>query len=126
MEVTAKQKLLLKKLKQQIKKLRNKEEQSRAKMRSALKEVNKIGHTYKVRLARKMREMERKIAHSEVACYAKLALDLENQLVKGIKQRVKVLTAAAKRAKRPAAKQSPHKRTPKRSTARRRGQKKPK
>lgn len=121
MDVTAKQKLLLKNLKQQIKKLQDKEEQSRAKMRSALKKVNKIGHSYKIRMARKMREMERKIAHSEAACYAKIALDLENQLVKGIKQKVKALTTAAKRAKRPAAKRSPHRRSAKRSKTSRRG-----
>lgn len=125
MEVTAKQKLLQKKLKQQIKKLQHKEHQSRLKMRTALKKVNKIGRTYKVRLARKMREMERKIAHTEAACYARMALDLENQLVKGIKNKVKALTAAAKRAKRSvAAKRSAHKRARKRATVNRRSQKK--
>ncbi len=124
MDVTAKQKVLLKKLKQQIKKLQDKEEQSREKMRAALKKVNKVGQTYKVRLARKMREMERKIAHSEAACYAKIAVDLENQLVKGIKNKVKALTAAAKRAKRPVAKRSSRKRSVKRVKAGRRGQKK--
>lgn len=100
MDVAARQQLLLKKLKQQIKKLQKREEQSRVKMQAALKKVNKLGSAYKIRLARKMREMERKLAHSEAACYIKLAAKLENQLVKGIKNKVKALTAAAKRAKR--------------------------
>lgn len=101
MDVNAKQEILLKKLKQQIKKLKSKEEQSRVKIRTALSKVKKVSDAYKVRLARKMREMEHKIAHSEVACYLKIANDLENQLVKGIKGKLKALNVAAKRAKKP-------------------------
>lgn len=106
MDVAAKQKVLLKNLRLQIKKLQDKEDASRAKMRAALNKINSIGRTYKVRLARKMREMERKLANTEAACYARIALDLENQLVKGIRSKVRALTAAAKRAKRPTAKRS--------------------
>jgi len=106
MDVKAKQKLLLKKLKSQIKKLQQKEEQHRVKMRTALTKVSKIGRTYKVKLASKMREMERKLANTEASCYTKIAADLENKLVKGIKSKLKALTAAAKRAKQSSAKRT--------------------
>jgi hypothetical protein len=123
MEVTAKQKQLFKKLKQKIKQLQGKEAQSRAKMQAALSKVDKIGQTYKVSLARKMREMKHKLAHTQVACYLKIASDLENQLVKGIKQKIKALNVVAKRAKQPAAKRTSHKRARKKATTGRRGQK---
>jgi len=104
MDVTAKQKVLFNKLKQKVKKLQRKEEQSREKVREALSKVKKIGDSYKITLTRKVREMEHKLARSEVACYLKIAADLEDQLVKGIKGKIKALHAAAKRVQQPASK----------------------
>ena len=101
MDVTAKQKILLNKLKKKVKLLQRKEAKARNQMRTALKKVSKLSQSYKIKLARKMREMEHKLAKTQAACYAKVAVDLENQLVKGIKRKVKALTSAARRVKYP-------------------------
>jgi hypothetical protein len=95
-----KQDALLKKLKEQVRLLKRKEEQSCKRMQAAIKKVNKLSHTYKIRLARKMRVMQAKLEESQISSYAKAAADLEKQLLTGIKRKVKAFKAAAKRTKR--------------------------
>lgn len=94
MAATKKQKALLKKLKKQVRVLQRKEEQARNKLSSALKKMRKLGRTYKSKLASKVRLIKGKIAEIQSTTYAKVASDLERQLLKGIEAKGKALRTA--------------------------------
>ncbi len=94
------QKALIKKLKKQVRILKRKEEQSRNKLRAALKKAKKVGKTYKSKLARKMRMMKGKLAEAQAAGYAKVATDVERQMLKGIEAKAKVLKSAISKAEK--------------------------
>jgi hypothetical protein len=105
MVVTQKQKAMLQKLKNQVKKLQIKEEQSRNKLSVAIKKVKKLGRVYKTQLSKKVRSTQSKIALAQAKVYIKVAADIERELLKGIEKKAKaVADAAARIEKRHAAK----------------------
>lgn len=87
-------KILLKKLKKQVRLAQKKEEQSRNQFRSAVKKMRKLARTYKNKLANKVRLMQGKIAAVQSSTYAKVADDLERQLMKGIDAKRNAIAAA--------------------------------
>ncbi|RDI44815.1 hypothetical protein [Aquicella lusitana] len=87
-------KVLLKKLKKQVRTLQRKEAQSRNKLRAALKKIRKLGRAHKTKLLRKARLMKAKIAETQAATYAKVAGEIENQLQKNIDAKSKSLQTA--------------------------------
>lgn len=94
MAVKKNDKTLLKKLKKQVKLLQSKERQAENKLKSALKKLRKLGRAYKTKLATKARQMKGKIAETQAATYAKAALHMERQLLKGIDAKSKALESA--------------------------------
>lgn len=94
MAVKKNDKLLLKRLKKQVRTLQRKEEQTRNKLRVALKKIRKLGRQYKSKLSSKMRAMKGKIAEVQSTTYIKVAADLERKLLKGIEAKSKALKLA--------------------------------
>jgi hypothetical protein len=68
-----KQAAMLKKLKQQVSVLKQKEKITHRKLHKALIEVKKIAHSYEKKLVKKSRDTQVKMAAAEVAIYARLA-----------------------------------------------------
>jgi hypothetical protein len=97
MVVTQKQKVMLQKLKKQVKLLQKKEEQSRDKLDAAIKKVKKLGKVYKTKLSKKVRSMQSKIAMAQAKVYIKVAADIERELLKGIEKKAKAVASAAAR-----------------------------
>jgi hypothetical protein len=87
-------KLLLKKLKKQVYVLRKKEEQSRNKLRTALKKIRKLGRAYKSKLSSRVRLLHGKMAQTQASVYAKVAADLERKIQKSAEAKGKALTSA--------------------------------
>ena len=79
-----KDKLLLKKLKKQVRLLQRKNVQSRAKLNAALKKMRKMGRTHQTKLAKQKRLTVGKVGEARSAAYSKVASDLQGQLSKGI------------------------------------------
>ena len=100
MAVSKNHRALLKKLKKQVSMLQRKEKQTRDKLHSALKKMRKIGRVYKTKLANKMRMMKAKLAEGRALTYAKVAVDLERQLLKGIENKAKALAKAASKVEK--------------------------
>lgn len=87
-------KLMIKKLKKQVNLLQRKEEQSRNKLRAALKKLKKLGRSYKTKMAVKMRAMKGKLSSAKGSAYAKVAADIERKLIKGIESKSKAIASA--------------------------------
>lgn len=87
-------KRLLTKLKKTIKVLQKKEEQSRVKLQIAIKRIHSLARDYKIKLALNKRMMESKIAEVRKKSYKKIIEELEDMIIKGIKQRGKALSSA--------------------------------
>lgn len=85
---------ILKKLKKQVRALQRKEQQARTKLKSALNKMRKLARGYQVKLAAKARQMKGKIAEAQATTYAKAALHMERQLIKGIDAKSKALESA--------------------------------
>ena len=85
---------LLKKLKKQVRDLQKKEEISRNKLRAALDKVRKLGRAYKRKLASKMHVMKSRIAKSHATAYAKIAADIERQMLKSIEAKSRAIALA--------------------------------
>jgi hypothetical protein len=94
MAVKKNHQVILKKLKKQVRALQKKEEQATNKLRSALKKMRTLGHAYHTKLAAKARQMKGKIAEAQASTYAKAAVHLERQLLKGIDAKSKALESA--------------------------------
>jgi len=86
--------IMLKNLKKQIRVLQRREEQAKNKLRSALKKMRKLGRAYQTKLTVKARQMKGKIAEAQAVTYAKVAVHLERQLLKGIDAKSKALESA--------------------------------
>lgn len=87
-------KRLLTKLRKKIKVLQKKEEQSRVKLQIAIKKIRFLAREYRIKLALKSRLMENKIAEVRKKSYKKIIEELEDMIIKGIKQRGKALSSA--------------------------------
>lgn len=87
-------KQLLKKLKKQVSVLQRREEQSKNKLKAALTKLRKLTRTYKTKLASNVRIMKVKIGQAQSSTYAKVANDIEKQLMKGIVAKGKKITSA--------------------------------
>lgn len=85
------QKMLVKKLKKQVKKLQSRETKARNKLRTVLKKLRKQGTSFKRKLTIKARELQAQLADAQASAYAKLAVDLERQLIKSIRSKGKAL-----------------------------------
>lgn len=88
------QKMLVKKLKKQVRELQSRETKARNKLRTVLKKLRKQGTAFKRKLTTKARAMESKMADVQTSAYAKIAADLERQLAKGIQAKSKALVKA--------------------------------
>lgn len=84
----------LSRLKKQVKRLQQKEERSRIKLNAALQEICKLGVAYRTKLKGKVRTMKKKISHAHHATYAKVAADLERQILKTIESKSKAIAVA--------------------------------
>jgi hypothetical protein len=87
----------LKKLKKKVRVLQKKEERSRQELRAALKKIHKLGHSYKVKLAAKLHKMKEKIAETQLSAYARAVSDLQQQIVKSVNEKSKLLKAAIRK-----------------------------
>lgn len=94
MAVKHENKRLLTKLKRKIKVLEKKEEQARVRLQAAIKKIRFLAQDYKIKLALKGRVMESKIAEVRKKSYKKIITELEDMIIKGIKQRGKALSSA--------------------------------
>ncbi len=88
---------LLRKLAKKVKLLQRKAGKSRNQLRLALKKAQKLGRSYKSKLASKARVMKAKVEQARVDAYAEAASHLERQLLKGVKKKAKALVSAASR-----------------------------
>ena len=88
------QRALLKKLKKQLSVLQRKEKHGRNQLRAAFKKLKKMGRAYKSKLASKVRMMQGKIAEARFSTYAKVAADLERQVLRTIQSKGKFLASA--------------------------------
>ena len=91
MAVTKTPQKLIKTLKQQVKRLKLHEEHTRSQLKIALKKVDSLEKTYKIELARKMRNIKGKAAQNQPATYAKIAAAIQHQLLKGIEEKANLL-----------------------------------
>lgn len=87
-------KALLKKLKRQVRVLQYREEKTRKKLRIALIKLRQLGQRQKMKLATKMRIMQGKIAAVQASTYAKMAKDIERQMMRNIEAKGKALKTA--------------------------------
>lgn len=94
-----KQKVLLEKLKKQVRDLQKKEEKSRAQLEAAFKKIRHMGRLYKNRLESKMRVMKRKVAAAEASSLEKVAR-LAERVAKNAERATKVKKAHHKTAKK--------------------------
>lgn len=94
MAVAKNHKLLLKKLQKQINVLQRKEERSKNKLKAALKKLQKLTKTYKSKIASKIRIMKVKLGEARSSTYAKIAADIERQLMKEIAAKGKSISNA--------------------------------
>jgi len=92
-------KLLLRKLKKQVRALQKKEEAAKNQLRVALLKIRKLSRAYKVRLAARLRASKARITEAK-SSYAKAAEEIERQLVKGIETRGKALASAISKIER--------------------------
>ena len=100
MAVKKNHKALLKQLKKQVRVLQKKEKQSRNQLRAALKKMRKLGRVYKSKLASKMRIMQSKIADAQASTYARVAADIERQMLKNIESKARSLRMAIDRVEK--------------------------
>ncbi len=91
MAVKKKHKMMLKKLKKQVRMLQRKENQAKNKLKSAIKKMNKLNRSYQKKLVEKARMMKEKITAAQAATYAKAAVRMERHLLKGIDAKSKAL-----------------------------------
>jgi hypothetical protein len=85
---------MLKHLKKQIRLLQRKEEQSRNQLRAAFKKMRQLSHSYKTKLATKVRVLKAKVAKAQASTYAKMAAEVERQLRKSMEAKGKAVAAA--------------------------------
>lgn len=85
---------LLKKLKVRLQKLEKKEAQSRHRLRMFVKNLQRQSVIYKKKLAAHMKVLQSKINAAHADGYAKVAFDLEHQILKGIQAKAKALASA--------------------------------
>ena len=85
---------LLKKLKKQVRSLQRKEERSRNQLKAALKKARQLGKAYKSKLATNMRVMKNKLAASHASTYAKVAADVQRQMLKSVEIKGRVLKSS--------------------------------
>lgn len=94
MAAAKRHKLLLKKLKKQISDLQRKEEHGKNKLKAALKKLHKLSKTYKSKMASQIRIMKVKVDEARSSAYAKVAAEIERQLMKGIAAKGKSISNA--------------------------------
>lgn len=85
---------LIKRLKNKIKILQKKEEKSRRQLTLTLQKMRALADTYKTKWVRKIHVIQKKVGASQASTYAKMALQLERQLLKNIKAKEKALKIA--------------------------------
>ena len=90
-------KSLLKKLKKQVRVLGKKEERSRNQLKAAIKKMRTIAKQTRSKLMGKARFVKAKLAEIKGSTYAKVAVDLERQLLSGVEGKAKALAAALTR-----------------------------
>lgn len=86
--------LMLKKLKKQVRELQKKEETAKKKLKIALAKIRKLSKSYKSKLNSKIRMVKGKMAEAEASTYAKTAVHLERQILKGIESKGKAIASA--------------------------------
>lgn len=85
--------VLLRKLKKQVKLLQQREEKSRAKLRCAMKKMRQMAKSFKSGLVN-MRVIKVKDSADTTSAYAKIAHQLEQQMLKNMAAREKALSDA--------------------------------
>jgi AAA15 family ATPase/GTPase len=86
--------LMLQKLKKQVRELQKKEETAKKKLKIALAKIRKLSKSYKIKLDSKIRMVKGKMAEAEASSYAKTAIHLERQILKGIETKGKAIALA--------------------------------
>jgi hypothetical protein len=97
MAVKNNHRLMVKKLKGQVRELEKKERLARKQLGSALKKLRSVVRSYESRLAAKMRIMKRRINEAQASSYAKAAVHFERQILKGMESKGKALMSALNR-----------------------------